>query len=110
MKKKEARFFINRNSNKNEALYLRDAKTTEEARELLEKIFRVERLSKGNPELRAILFDFHIMNLEFAKQRDFSEDKLSTFLDIMNYVLEYSFELRLDRQQSFKAFSTLFLR
>ena len=50
------------------------------------------------------------MNLEFAKQRDFSEEKLSTFLDIMNYVLEYSFELRLDRQQSFKAFSTLFLR
>ena len=47
MKKKEARFFINRNINKDEALYLRDAKTTEEARELLEKIFRVEKLSKG---------------------------------------------------------------
>ena len=104
----ETQFFLytpklNENATKN----LRKAATNREERDVLASIFTKHRqTAEGSSEMsekmEQILLDFHYINYEFCKDNQFSNEKISTFLAIMDFVLQHMLERQLLPEEGFK--------
>ena len=83
---------LNENATKN----LRKASTNKEERQVLAQIFSLlGKESSANPQtakMEQIMLDFHYINYEFCKENSFSNEKISTFLAIMDYLMQYMLE------------------
>lgn len=49
-----------------------------------------------------LLLDFHNINYEFCKENQFSNEKVSTFLAIMDFLFQYMLEKQLIPETGFK--------
>lgn len=54
--------------------------------------------------MEQILLDFHYINYEFCKDNQFSNEKISTFLAIMDFLLHYMMDKQLLPEEGFKLF------
>lgn len=54
--------------------------------------------------------NFYEMNLDFCKQSNFTEQKLSCLMEITHYLMMQLLEQRLSNEQSFKNYKELLLR
>jgi len=54
--------------------------------------------------------NFYEMNLDFCKQSNFTEQKLSCLMEITHYLMTQLLEQRLSNEQSFKNYKELLLR
>lgn len=48
------------------------------------------------------MLDFHYINYEFCKENSFSNEKISTFLAIMDYLLQYMLERQMLQEEGFR--------
>ncbi len=78
---------LNENATKN----LKKASTNKEEREVLAKIFGLQQKQESPQVVKQeqIKLDFHYINYEFCKENSFSNEKTSTFLAIMDFLLHY---------------------
>ena len=77
---------LNENATKN----LRKASTNKEERDVLAHIFSLlqgKDSNAQNAKMEQLMLDFHYINYEFCKDNSFSNEKISTFLAIMDYLL-----------------------
>eukprot|EP00928_Gymnodinium_smaydae_P015696 TRINITY_DN15812_c0_g1_i1.p1 TRINITY_DN15812_c0_g1~~TRINITY_DN15812_c0_g1_i1.p1 ORF type:complete len:323 (+),score=98.59 TRINITY_DN15812_c0_g1_i1:90-971(+) len=82
------------------------AETKEDVRQLLKMFFKIE----GNDRRGEILADFHYHNYSFCVSRDFSADKISTFLSIMKILLDESVARKMPVDQAFEFFQSWLLK
>ena len=54
--------------------------------------------------MEQILLDFHYINYEFCKDNQFSNEKISTFLAIMDFLLHHMMDKQLLPEEGFKLF------
>jgi Cys-tRNA synthase (O-phospho-L-seryl-tRNA:Cys-tRNA synthase) len=86
-KKVKARdFFLYEKLNENETKNLRKSPSLSEEKKVLAEVFG---LDNDKSKVGEIMLDFHSINYNFAKQHSFSNEKISVFLDMMNYLLYY---------------------
>jgi CRISPR/Cas system CSM-associated protein Csm2 small subunit len=52
--------------------------------------------------MEQILLDFHYINYEFCKDNQFSNEKISTFLAIMDFLLHYMMDRQMLPEEGFK--------
>ena len=68
------------------------AATNRDERKLLNRFFSLDAL-KTNPkeqpnQVDQLILDFHCINLSFCKSKQFSNEKISTLLGIMDFILK----------------------
>ena len=84
-------FFLYTTLNQNQTKDLRKARTNREERKVLESIFGLKAIKKQpNDEVNKvdqILLDFHCINYNFCSQNQYSNEKVSTLLAIMDFLL-----------------------
>ena len=69
--------------NENATKKIRNSKSTREQREAIKEGFKIDMDLK----YAEVLLDFHTINLNFALERAFSNEKISAFLEIMDKLL-----------------------
>ena len=81
---------LNENATKN----LKKAQTNKEERQVIAKIFGLlqGQTPAANIKQDQIMLDFHYINYEFCKENAFSNEKTSTLLAIMDFLLQYMLE------------------
>ena len=84
--------------NENETKNLRKAQTNKEERQAIANVFG---LNPGN-KMDLLLLDFHTINYQFCKDNQFSNEKISTFLAIMDFLFHYMLERQLLPEEGFK--------
>ena len=99
---------LNENATKN----LRKAITNKEERSVLSQIFGLitigTSISHASGEqqqtmkMEQIMLDFHYINYEFCKDNQFSNEKTSTFLAIMDFLLHHMLDRQLLPEEGFK--------
>jgi Flagellar C1a complex subunit C1a-32 len=52
--------------------------------------------------MEQILLDFYYINYEFCKDNQFSNEKISTFLAIMDFLLHYMMDRQMLPEEGFK--------
>jgi hypothetical protein len=86
-------FFLYTKLNQNETKNLRKAKTNTEERRALAQIFKLESILNVTPgespsKVEMLKLDFYYMNYDFCKQNQFSNEKTSTMLAIVDHVFQ----------------------
>jgi CRISPR/Cas system CSM-associated protein Csm2 small subunit len=56
----------------------------------------------ANIKQEQIMLDFHYINYEFCKENAFSNEKTSTLLAIMDFLLQYMLERQILPEEGFK--------
>ena len=84
-------FFLYTKLNQNETKNLRKAKTNTEERKALAQIFKLDSILNVAPgespsKVEMLKLDFYYMNYDFCKQNQFSNEKTSTMLAIVDHV------------------------
>ncbi len=91
--KDSLRFFLYSKLNENDTKNLRKASTNKAEREVLEQIFNLNTSANNNQsKVDTLLLDFHYINYEFTKHHHYSNEKISTFLGIMDHLLHLMLE------------------
>ncbi len=90
-------FFLYTKLNENDTKTLRKAATNKDERKVLSNIFSLQTQptpQNGNQinKMDVLLLDFHYINYEFCKENQFSNEKVSTFLAIMDFIFHYMLE------------------
>ena len=57
-----------------------------------------------------VVIQFHVNHVNFCNRHDFTEEKTSCFIEIMQYVLTHMIEERPTEEASFALFKELLLR
>lgn len=86
------KFFLYTKLNENETKTLRKAQTNKEERRILANIFNLQTGQQPNGiinKMDVLLLDFHYINYEFCKEHQFSNEKASTFLAMMDFLFHY---------------------
>ena len=99
---------LNENATKN----LRKAITNKEERSVLSQIFGLTTIGTSinhtsgeqqqTMKMEQIMLDFHYINFEFCKDNQFSNEKTSTFLAIMDFLLHHMLDRQLLPEEGFK--------
>jgi CRISPR/Cas system CSM-associated protein Csm2 small subunit len=91
---------LNENATKN----LKKAQTNKEERQVIAKIFGLlqGQTPAANIKQEQIMLDFHYINYEFCKENSFSNEKTSTLLAIMDFLLQYMLERQILPEEGFK--------
>lgn len=84
-------FFLYTALNQNQTKDLRKATTNREERQILNQIFNLNAIQK-NPghevnKVDSLILDFHYINFDYCVQNQFSNEKLSTLLAVMDFIL-----------------------
>ncbi len=86
---------------------LRRVQGVKEERQLLQKIFELDK-GEHNPKVTELLLDFHLNNLRFVKHTmNFSDEKVSTILGIMNHTLLTALLNNMSQRESLQIFRAL---
>ena len=86
---------------------LRKAKNRDEERKLLEKIFELDK-EESVARVSELLLDFYTINLDFAKRKkNYSDEKVSTFLAIMHHTFNASLKNNLSQRDCLQIFKGL---
>ena len=84
-------FFLYTTLNQNQTKDLRKAQTNRDERKVLAQIFGLNAIMKSPSDeinrVDQVILDFHFINYEYCRQSSFSNEKVSTFLAIMNFLL-----------------------
>ena len=91
---------LNENATKN----LKKAQTNKEERQVIAKIFGLLQGQTPAAKIKQeqIMLDFHYINYEFCKENAFSNEKTSTLLAIMDFLLQYMLERQILPEEGFK--------
>jgi len=100
-------FFLYTSVNEGETKMLKKCKNNKKEREALKQIFN---LDKVPPKILDLFLDFHYMNYQFAKEENFTNEKISTLLGIFNHTLHYSLENRLTQKECLQQFKDILTR
>jgi hypothetical protein len=84
-------FFLYTTLNQNQTKDLRKARTNREERFVICQIFELNAVAKTvNHQVNKvdqIILDFHYINYDFCSKNQYSNEKVSTILGIMNFIL-----------------------
>ena len=100
-------FFLYTKLNENDTKSLRKAVTNKDERKVLSNIFGLQTTPTAQNQnqvnkMDVLLLDFHYINYEFCIENQFSNEKVSTFLAIMDFILQYMLERQLLPEAGFK--------
>jgi len=105
----EPRFFLYTVVSENDTKDLCSLRSVGDQRYALDQIFNVS--SSGlNEKVAHIILDFHFNNYQFALQNSFSNEKVSTFLSIMDHIFDVSLRKHMGSESAFKYFKEIMLR
>jgi len=94
----EIQFSLYTKINENQTKSLKKSSTNKQERINLSEIFDLKTDTKDGKPIKKtdlLLQDYHYINYEFCKENQFSNEKISTFLTIMDHILHYM----LDKQR-----------
>ena len=99
-------FFLYTTLNQNQTKDLRKSATNREERKTLNSIFKLNAIRKSpNDEVNKVdelILDFHCINYNYCCQRQFSNEKVSTLLGIMDFILHTMIKRQMQVEQGTK--------
>ena len=107
-------FFLYTTLNQNQTKDLCKARTNIQQRIHLQEIFGLKAIDLTAGEkpipLDQIILDFHFINLQFCNQKQYSNEKISTLLGIMDYLIHAIVKNELTNKQGQSIFQDILYR
>jgi hypothetical protein len=107
------RFFLYEKLNENDTKNLRKAKTRTDERKILTEIFELEVPAgdqSAKSKMNLLLLDFHCINYDFAHKSRFSNEKVSTFLAIMDFLFHHMLERQIQSEDGSRLLKSILKR
>lgn len=107
-------FFLYTTLNQNQTKDLRKAKTNKEERLCLASIFKLNAIKNAPGDIinkvDILILDFHAINYDFCVQNGYSNEKISTLLAIMNFILHTMIKKQLQPEAGVKMLKEILVR